>query len=87
MTEHYELNQDIIEWLDELSGDYKLMAIDDQVNPSSKEERTEQIAESPHTVQERRALIMDFCYHFNMPLRTGVREAIRLIGEWQDLKK
>jgi len=77
----------MVKWLDENNHDYKNIAIDNQFFPSPSEERASQIEKSPHTMTERRALILKFCDKFNMPSPEGVPEAIRVIGEWKTLKK
>ena len=77
----------MIDWLNQNKSDYKEIAIDNQSFPSDAVSRITQIANSPHTQRERRDLILKFCDHFNMPYYDGVPEAIRMIGEWQNLKK
>ena len=84
---HHELSKEMKDWLEENKNDYEHIAIDNQVFSSSAAERMRQIADSPHSVSERRELILNFCNHFNIVAdKKGVPEAIRLIGEWQNTK-
>ena len=83
----FKLNTEMISWLDINKADYQEIAIDNQTFPQSQMERVNHIAKSPHTMLERRRLIMQFCDEFNMPHVEGVPEAIRMIGEWKSIKK
>ena len=86
MKEHkYKLNMGMVQWLEENIADYKELALNDHYFPIDRGAMITMIAKSPHSMRERRDLILKFCDHFNMPRGSGVREAQRMIKEWQDL--